>query len=332
MGQMDNLSNGDLARIKKRLRLLETQSALNSASIGRGGLNIYDGGILAALASDGVEAVYLLPESATSTGGTRPALKFETGSSHARQPHIQAIGALSNGTTPLGTLVLMGAEEVLNSTGRTDLWMYPGGDFQLTQTGGDNNATGFYKEGATSRMTGAGGHFQVIASGTEASLNRAESDGLGRRIVVGTANAFMQYGSQALILDVNGTSVNGDFQVSGAKNFIMPHPTKACHVLRHGSTESPVSGVEYWGESTFDSNGESVVELPDYFEPLAKPANRTVTVTPIGKPYLVGADRITDGTFTVYGEPDREFTWLVKAERNGADFVSEAATPEPLKE
>lgn len=145
------------------------------------------------------------------------------------------------------------------------------------------------------------------------------------------------------VLRVNDLAVNGvatitALDVTGAKNFRTDHPTKPGMWLRHGATESPVSGTEYTGRCRFDENGEAQVELPDYFEGLNKPEGRTVHITPVGRPFPVGASDVEDGTFTAYGEADREAFWLVKAERYGGDFMleeqatiqqTEGATAEP---
>ncbi|UOQ58091.1 hypothetical protein MUN78_04395 [Leucobacter allii] len=126
-----------------------------------------------------------------------------------------------------------------------------------------------------------------------------------------------------------------NLDVTGSKNFKIPHPTRPDHFLRHGSTESPVSGTEYWGTETLDSAGEAVVELPEYFEALNKPENRGIQITPVGRPFLTGADPIVNGTFKVYGDPGREVSWLVKAERreeHGGEFVVEEPVFGPQRE
>lgn len=114
----------------------------------------------------------------------------------------------------------------------------------------------------------------------------------------------------------------------GSKNFRIEHPLKPGVWLRHGSTESPVSGTEYTGRATIGAGGSVVIELPDYFEALNKSRNRTVQLTPIGAPFAVGADDVAGGKFTAYGEPGREVFWLVKAERISGEFPLE----EPIAE
>jgi hypothetical protein len=109
--------------------------------------------------------------------------------------------------------------------------------------------------------------------------------------------------------------ITGGLQVSGTKNFVMNHPTKPGWTLRHASTESPVNGVEYWGEGVLGADGTAVVTLPEYFEALTSPDHRIVQLTAIGAPTSLAYDRITGGAFTVRGVSGTPFSWLVKAER-----------------
>mgnify|MGYP003396867192 CR=1 FL=1 len=151
----------------------------------------------------------------------------------------------------------------------------------------------------------------------------------------------------ALVLDAGGSViVEADYLVARAgsftdlsasgtiaahiKTFLIPHPQMPDHVLRHGATESPVSGVEYWGEETLPESGVLTVTLPDYFEALTKQDNRAVLVTARG--FVADWGDITDGTFTVTGTPGGRFSWLVKAERTGADFVIEEPVYGPHRE
>lgn len=124
-------------------------------------------------------------------------------------------------------------------------------------------------------------------------------------------------------LHVDGdTSVNGDETVFGAKSFGMEHPLKPGVTLRHASTESPVSGIEYWGEQTVEVDGTATVILPDYFAAIAKPDGRTVFVT--GRGFVADWSEVDGDRFTVNGTPGKRFSWLVKAERFGGDFDVES--------
>lgn len=117
-------------------------------------------------------------------------------------------------------------------------------------------------------------------------------------------------------------AIGGNFSVSGgSKLFHMEHPSKLGHALQHAATESPVSGIEYWGEVTLDAAGRAVIELPDYFEALAKERNRAVLVT--GRNGAVDWTDVEGNSFTVTGAPGQRAAWLVKAERHSADFEVE---------
>jgi hypothetical protein len=141
---------------------------------------------------------------------------------------------------------------------------------------------------------------------------------------VGTIYSTVGIQIVAPLTGISGNlGVSGNSTVDGAKSFLMDHPVKPGWNIQHGCTESPVSSTEYWGRDTFDDSGECVVELPDYFEALNKERNRATMVFAVGRPFMVGSDDIADGRFVAYGEPGREFRWLVKAERFGGDFETE---------
>lgn len=126
-----------------------------------------------------------------------------------------------------------------------------------------------------------------------------------------------------LALFANGetrVTLNGDEGAAfGLKPFIIDHPNDPDRWLVHGCTESPMAGVEYWGEAEI-KNGEAVVELPSYFESLTLIENRIVQVTPIDELCLVAASRIENGQFTIKcsGPDGTKISWLVKAERKDA--------------
>lgn len=131
----------------------------------------------------------------------------------------------------------------------------------------------------------------------------------------------------------------GTINSGGTKNFAIPHPTRKDRALVHAATESPVAGIEYTGTARLDGDGQARVELPAYFEALAAGDGRTVHLTPVGRPFPVGADPVTGGGFTAYGDPGRTVSWLVKARRGdaGGQFDPEppladagiSAPPEP---
>ena len=146
--------------------------------------------------------------------------------------------------------------------------------------------------------------------------------------------AFIARWSTSLVFAPNGntisvqmdqggfTTIYGDLNVSGAKNFRIPHPCKPDKLLFHSAIEGPECAVFYRGEGeTVD--GVAVIELPDYFEALVKPGQRTVQLTerfdddddPVLGSHLA-TGRVKDGKFTVRSSvPSAKFYWEVKAVR-----------------
>ncbi|MBN2173917.1 MAG: Ig-like domain-containing protein [Bacteroidales bacterium] len=129
------------------------------------------------------------------------------------------------------------------------------------------------------------------------------------------------------ILAMTNYGLAGDFQGNvlitgslskGSGSFLIDHPLDPENkLLRHNFIESPENLVVYRGKAKLNSNGETVVELPDYFEALTKENEATVTLTSIGKPFLTGYEWEHDyKCFKVYGDPDREISWVVFADRD----------------
>lgn len=107
----------------------------------------------------------------------------------------------------------------------------------------------------------------------------------------------------------------GNLGCSGTKPFIIEHPLDPDLALTHAATESPVAGLEYWGDGIIGEDGTTQITLPDYFEALAAADWRGVQVTPYDTPVPLAASRVRDGAFTVTGLAATEFSWVVKARR-----------------
>ncbi len=115
----------------------------------------------------------------------------------------------------------------------------------------------------------------------------------------------------------------GDVHVSGdiTKNncyFLIDHPLDPENMLlRHSCVESPENLLIYRGTATLDNNGETPVELPTYFAALAAEGGASVHVTSRGRPFLTGYDWNSDRTgLIMYGQPNREVSWMVLADRD----------------
>ena len=135
-------------------------------------------------------------------------------------------------------------------------------------------------------------------------------------------------GSEAAVKGwAEGNALAGDFHGNllisgsiskGSGSFLIDHPLDPENkLLRHNFMESPENLVVYRGKIKLNSNGETKVVLPDYFEALTKENEATVTLTSIGKPFLTGYEWELDYKgFKVYGEPNREVSWVVYADRD----------------
>ena len=124
----------------------------------------------------------------------------------------------------------------------------------------------------------------------------------------------------------NGACVANGFYTSGAKAFRITHPLDDEKQLTHCCIEGPEIAVFYRGEA-MTTNSETEVTLPDYFEALTLPDQRTVQLTQIfeddgevvigsNSPSMLSASRVKDGKFKIRStNPIVKVYWEVKAVR-----------------
>lgn len=250
----------------------------------------------------------------------QPALVLsETGSVGTSEPaiwvdayKIMNIQGLATSTAPYGLVNVKGQLSV------GDYW----------ESGSLNAASFIANRNTVQSLVGAS---ELIVQSGFMEMRRT---GTLRSLGVDASSIYMKYQERSLVMTGTGTTVTGPFSVNGTKNFVMPHPLDPDNrELLHASTESPVSGVEYWGEGVVGEDGTATINLPDYFDALTKPAGRVALVT--GNGAVLSWTPITEGSFVVSGEPGASFGWLVKAERYGGDFEVErpsATEPDPTAE
>jgi hypothetical protein len=114
----------------------------------------------------------------------------------------------------------------------------------------------------------------------------------------------------------------GDIVATGAKKFVIPHPTQSGKTLVHAAIEGPEAAVYYRGEAQL-ANGRAEVRLPAYFESLTMKQGRTVMLTNVdGFDRLavqrVSGAQVADGRFVVISDNSastQAFSWEVKAVR-----------------
>jgi hypothetical protein len=139
------------------------------------------------------------------------------------------------------------------------------------------------------------------------------------------AGAVMQTTGTAIDMWGSVTCHAGLDVTGGTKNFRIPHPLKRGKDLVHSCLEGPEVAVYYRGEGE-TTDGWTEILLPDYFEALTLPSDRTVQITAIVEDDddaafgRLGAGRVTAGKFRVYSsEPTARFYWEVKGIRKDVE-------------
>jgi len=104
----------------------------------------------------------------------------------------------------------------------------------------------------------------------------------------------------------------------GSGTFLIDHPLDPENkLLSHSFVESPENLLIYRGKVRLDAGGQAIVELPDYFPALTDESRATVHLTSVGRPFPAGYEWSAGGaSFTAYGEPGREVSWMVMADRD----------------
>lgn len=133
----------------------------------------------------------------------------------------------------------------------------------------------------------------ALAAGRNASASGDYSTALGGNASAGgIASVALGYGSSAptdkdgvLGYALNNWKIPGTLNVTGTKNFEIPHPKpekQATHVIRHGAVEAPSPGetLYRWKIEATEDDALVTINLPDYFVYLNKDVQ--IFVTPQG--------------------------------------------------
>jgi hypothetical protein len=183
---------------------------------------------------------------------------------------------------------------------------------------------GVYGEASSSDGTGVYGIATRTTGGADGGWFESRGSGFGvcGKAARSTGTAFGVYGITMSPIGYSG-GFNGDVFIAGnlqkgSGSFLIDHPLDPENkLLRHNFVESPENLLIYRGTVRLDARGEAVVAMPDYFIALTKENEATVTVTPVGRPFLAGHEWDAEhGSFTAYGDPGREVTWIVCADRD----------------
>lgn len=165
--------------------------------------------------------------------------------------------------------------------------------------------------GQTGQSTG----FAVYGENLDNVAPLGNGVGVGGKGFYGVLGEDRYLGGQA---GAYGVYSNGNLGATGTKTFRIDHPQDPENkFLRHFSIESNEVLNVYRGTTTFDANGEAVVELPTYFSSINR--NVSYQLTPIGAymPLYVKEKVGNNNQFIVSGgSAGKEVSWSVYAERN----------------
>jgi hypothetical protein len=182
-----------------------------------------------------------------------------------------------------------------------------GGACSFCNGGAGVNALG---GGSTDSLGGAG----VIASG---GMSQTGNGGDGVVASPGTINGGGNAGRAGVF---NGdVQVNGDFNVTGTKNFKIDHPLDPENkYLYHAAIESSEVLNIYSGNVTTNESGDATVPLPDWFEAVNRDFRYQLTV--VGRfAQAIVARKIKDNRFIIKtSEPNVEVSWQVSGVRSDA--------------
>ena len=241
-------------------------------------------------------------------------------------------GRLISNSTVAGSATAYGITSTGNTTGSGTVYA------AYTSAGGSGSGPKYGIRSTASAATGHkyAGYFYANTSGTGSEqtngvYGQGNSSGSGTVYGVrgyaggsGSGTKYAVYGSTS----GSGTRYAGYFagrvHISGpltkpSGSFLIDHVLDPKNkTLRHSFVESPEDLCLYRGQVKLNAKGEATVKMPDYFSALTKEEDATVTLTPIGrKPFLAGYEWNKKHTsFTIYGEPARQVTYIVLADRD----------------
>lgn len=159
---------------------------------------------------------------------------------------------------------------------------------------------------------------QVTATGSENAIQGYSPSGIGVYAVSASNNGIFAQSSVSYAGYFSGNVFVTGSLSKGSGSFVIDHPLDPENkTLRHNFVESPENLLIYRGKAQLDGQGEALVYLPDYFQALTKEDEASIHLTPVGRPFLTGAEWNTDFTaIIIYGDQNREVFWEVLADRD----------------
>ena len=152
------------------------------------------------------------------------------------------------------------------------------------------------------------------------------SNDLNVQVLANSSSSLIQGPEMpSAIVTVSQVVYNGPTGPTGAKSFIIDHPTDNNKYLIHSCLEGPEAGVYYRGEAEM-KNGQIEIELPNYVSHISKEFTVHVSHIYTGFFCYLSTSQIVNNKFTVYSSVQEpvKFYWHVYGKRYDIEI-------EPLK-
>lgn len=299
----DSSLEAQLAEVLRRIRVLETQAPVGFTSVSRGALRILSPEGLIVVGTARVTGTQYVDGRLEGDG------VFDWSGAVWLRGSVMVPGNL----TGVGSLLWSGPWEM---RGNGDLTGNVALDGDLSLRNGRIVAGSIIIDkngGYGGRLAAATLLFETSSALFTGAVTASEGVSAAGGITAISGNIVAAIGGVTALGDIRSTA--GDI-IGLNKYFLIEHPSKPGHQLRHGSLEGPEHGVYYRGVVEFDANGEALFTLPDYFVSLVLADDEpTVQVTAQGRPFMTGHEPVEDGRVTIYGDPGRKASVTVTAAR-----------------
>lgn len=111
-----------------------------------------------------------------------------------------------------------------------------------------------------------------------------------------------------------GTVLASGLNITGAKNFISPHPLDPSKEIRYASVEAPTVDVYFRGTGTL-TNGVARIDVPEHFRLTAREGTYMTTLTSVGRSSALSVESEGPEGIVVRGAGSGRFHFVVYAER-----------------
>jgi len=121
-----------------------------------------------------------------------------------------------------------------------------------------------------------------------------------------------------------------DFEATGTKAFVIPHPDGTNRRLRYTAQESPDVVLRYRGKGEIDYNGDCVIFPPEHFRLATEPKGLvTINLTAMAEAQGLYVSEIVKNEYiTIKGKPNTSFMYEIIAIRKGyLNYECEISNP-----